>query len=482
MDRTEDRAARASPPLRLAGRTLPGSRRARLLWLLSRADWGALFSLGLVFLVAQALVVSRGPTDFCTDYVSAQRVMQGLQPYVPLHCSAGAVSFPHGLYEYDTHPPSSVLLLLPFALLPLRQATLIWGLCALAAYLVSGALLLKALGWYSLRGAALFLLGSVLWLPLLFSETFLNFEQLLTLLLTAAWGLSRRGRHGWSGWLLGMAGLLKLWPAALLLLPLIQRRWRAALVGGVTLACGALLALLVVGRAAYAAYLGPVRLNETLAAPSDANVSLVGAVARLWTGVPGVPPLLPGLSVPAAVLLAQGLAALLLAGIVALLWWSYRRGASEAVELLSQGLLVTALVLAFPITWYWMVITLLVPCATTLLALRQLPRPPRWWIALAIGGLLPMAGPGWVAIRLPVWLQQARIASPASWQLLVLGLPTVGLLCFVGAQCWLLCRASAARASQTTCESASIAREAQSGKQRLARSLEGESGDFGEGN
>jgi hypothetical protein len=419
--------------------------RPRLLWLLGRVGWSALLTLGLIFVVAQVFVVSQGPTDFCTDYTSAERVLAGLQPYIPLHCSAGAASFPSGLHEYDTHPPSSVLLLLPFALLSLGQATLIWGFGALAAYLVSGALLLKEMGWFSLRGWALFVGGSILWLPFLFSETFLNFEQLLTLLIIVAWLLARRKRDAWSGWVLGMAGLLKLWPAALLLLPLVQRRWRAALVGAVTLACGTLLALPVVGPAAYAAYLGPVRLNETRAAPSDANVSLVGMVARLFTGTPGsLPPLLPGLDVTEALLLAEGLAALFLAGVVVLIWRSHRRGRSEAVELLSQGLLVTALLLAFPITWYWMLITLLVPCATTLLALGQLPRPPRWWFALLLGGLVPAAGPGWAMIRLPVWLQGLHIASPANWQLLVLAVPTVGLLCFAGAQAWLLWRASGA--------------------------------------
>jgi hypothetical protein len=431
------------------------------MWLLGRVGWSVLLTLGLLFLVAQVFVVSQGPTDFCTDYTAVQRVLQGLQPYIPLHCSAGAASFANGLREFDTHPPSSILLLLPFALLALGQATVIWGYAALVAYLGSLALLLKELGWSSLRGWALFVGGSILWLPLLFSETFLNFEQLLTLLVVVAWLLARRKRDGWSGWVLGMAGLLKLWPAALLLLPLVQRRWRAVLVGGVTLAGGTLLALPVVGQAAYAAYLGPVRLNETQAAPSDANVSLVGMVARLFTGIPpSLPPLLPGLSLPEAMLLAEGLAALFLAGVVALIWWSQRRGASEATELLSQGLLVTALLLAFPITWYWMLITLLVPAATTLLALRQLPRPPRWWFALLLGGLVPAAGPGWAAIRLPVWLQGLHITDPANWQLLALALPGVGLLCFAGAEAWLLWRASAPqRSSISTSQHSTLQQE-----------------------
>ncbi len=444
MGGEEEQAARSAHE-RNPGRGVPNHPHGRLLWVLSRAGWGVLLLLGLVVSCWQVLVVSQGPTDFCTDYTAAERVRQGLQPYIPLHCSAGSFSFPNGLREYDTHPPSSVLLLLPFALLSMSQAVLIWGLCSLAAYLASGALLLKELGWYTLRGGALFVVGSMLWLPFLFSETFLNFGQILTLLLIIAWLLARRGQHGWAAWLLGMAGLLKLWPAALLLLLPIQGRWRPALVGGVTLALGMLLALLVVGPDAYVTYLGPVRLNETLAAPSEANVSLVGAVARLFTGLPsGLAPLLPGLSLMAGVALAEGLAALFLVGVVGLLWWSYRRGDSEVVDLLSMGLLVTALLLAFPMTWYWMLITLLLPCATTLLALRQLPRPPRWWLALLVGGLLPVAGPGWIAIRLPEWLQQVEHAGPVAWHFLVLGLPTVGLLCFAGAQAWLLWRVSAA--------------------------------------
>ncbi len=425
-----DSSARGSAP------TTP---RARLRWRLGRVGWGVLLLLGLAFLLWQVIVVSQGPTDFCTDYTSAQRVIAGLQPYIPLHCSAGSSSFPAGVHEYDTHPPSSVLLLLPFALLSMSHATLIWGLCSLAAYLASGALLLKELGWYSLRGTALLIISSVVWLPLLFSETFLNFEQLLTLLLVVAWLLARRSHDGWAGWLLGMAGLLKLWPAGLLLLPLIQRRWRPLLVGILTLAGGALLALLVVGPAAYTVYLGPVRVNETLAAPADANVSLVGAVARLFTGIA------PGMSSAAAVLLAEGLAVLLLAGVVALIWRRQQQGRSEVVDLLSQGLLVTALLLVFPILWYWMLITILLPCATTLLALRQLPRPPRWWAALLLGGLLPLAGPGWLAIRLPAWLPHVQTTGPAWWQLLVIGWPTIGLLCFAGAQAWLLWRVGAAQ-------------------------------------
>src|SRR6185437_2131201 len=129
--------------------------------------------------------------------------------------------------------------------------------------------------------------------------------------------------------------------------------------------------------------------------------------------------------------------------------WCHRRGPSEAVELLSQGLLITTLLLVFPITWYWMLIVLLLPCAATLLALRQLPRPPRWWLALLVGSLVPAAGPGWAVIRLPGWLQQAHLVGPAAWQLLLIGLPTVGLLCFAGAQVWLLWHARISQARET---------------------------------
>ncbi len=430
----------------LQGRSPGGSARprVRLLWVLGTSGWGTLLSVSLLVLVNQVVQASQGMTDFCTDYTTAQRVLQGVQPYVPLHCTAGSVHFPSPVQEYNAHPPTAVLFLLPFTLLPLKSATLLWGLLSLAAYLTSGLLLLDILGWRSLRGLALFTGGSLLWLPFVFSEQMLNLGQMLTLLVAAACVFERRGRAGWSGWLIGLASLLKLWPAGLIAGALVRRQWCQAIIGGWVLVVGTVLALLVTGPGAYAAYLGPVERNERYVTPSDANVSLVAAVARPFSGIPGtLPPLISGLSLPSAVLLGEVVAGLVLLGALGLIWRCARRSQSELAAWLSQGFLVTMLLLAFPVNPYWGQVTLLVPGAAILLALRQLPRLPRWWWVLFWVGLAEPLGAGWLLIRLPWWLVQGGVIAPSGWMTLLFGLPTIGFCMLAVAQAWLLWRASA---------------------------------------
>jgi hypothetical protein len=101
-------------------------------------------------------------------------------------------------------------------------------------------------------------------------------------------------------------------------------------------------------------------------------------------------------------------------------------------------MLVTTLLLVFPVSWYWMLIALLLPYTTTLLALRKLARPPRWWYVLLILGVLPTLGPGWAALRFGWDLTLSHAGGPAGWEALLFDISTLGLLVFIGAQSWLL--------------------------------------------
>lgn len=414
--------------------------RENILWILSRTGWAVLLVLGLFFLIQQVIAVSQGPTDFCNDYLAAQRARLGLLPYVPLNCTAGAAHFPPPIQEYDTHPPFSLLFLLGWSLLPLQPATLLWGLWCLLAYLASGFLLLRELGWRSWKGLACFTLGSVLWLPLVYSEQMLNLGQTLTLLVVGAWVLERRGRQGWSGVLIGLAGLLKLWPAGLLLLSLLRRQWRQAIYGGITLLAGTLVTLWIPGLSAYSAYLGPVQRNERYVVPSDVNDSLVAAIARPFTGIPGaLPPLIPGVSLSTAIGLGEGFA--LLIGLGALGWIAWlgtRREADEGASLLSWGLLVTILLLIFPVNPFWGQVTLILPAATLVLARRQLPKAPRGWLFLLAVGLAEPLGLGWLFPTLLWNLVLSGRLPRAGWETLVLGLPSLLLLLLAGALAWAL--------------------------------------------
>ncbi len=416
-------------------------RRARLFWFLNSFVCGVLLLVGLAVLVEQVFRASQGVTDFCQDYVAAFRLVHGEPPYLPLRLWAGpiACSLPGA---YDAHPPASVLLFVPFGLLPQIPATVLWGFCLLAAYLASGALLLQALGWLSLRGLALFVIASLYWQPLIGAEGAQNLWQLLILLLVASWRLEHSGRYRWAGGLLGLAGLLKIWPAALLLGAMVRGRWRLALAGWLALILGMLLAWLFLGPDAYATYLGPVRAGENESIAVVGNISLVGAVARLFIGDPPfLPPGVRGLTLNQAVLVGEGVAGLLLVGALAFIWWCHRRRPCQAADDLQQGLLVTVLLLAFPLTWHFGLILLLLPGALMVLALRQVPLPPRWWFILLVVSLLPLLAP-YSLFTFAQGLLEQQGAGVAWLALLICTLPTAGLALFAGAQGYLLWRAT----------------------------------------
>jgi hypothetical protein len=430
----KDTVARQEPAPRQTRPRLTMPPGDRLFPVLRALGWSLLLILGLRLMVLNALVASQRANDFCQDYLAARQVLLGMSPYSPLLASPDYHLCMSPL-TYDAHPPFSVLLVLPLGLLPRVAASTCWAVLALACYLACGALLLKALGWWTLRGAALFVAGSLVWVPFSGSQYSQNFAEVLMLLVLASWLLERSGHQSFAGIALGLAVLLKIWPLVLFAIVLIRRRDKLALAGAATILLGTLATVLAFGFQTYATYLGPVLHQEAVDVPQSVNVSLAGALARLWTGFddPAIlvfSPLFSGLSVSEAVLLGEGAAALLVLGTLALVVWGLRHAQGKAMEWVCRGLLVTALLLGFPISWNWGVITLLLPLGTTLLALRHLPRPPRWWFVVLGLGLALLVNPE----RLPFLMARAYPLFASA----VFSLPTLGLLLFALAQAQLL--------------------------------------------
>jgi hypothetical protein len=371
------------------------------------------------------------PTDFCQDYLAARYFWDGMPTYSPVHCWKGVIYDPVTV-EYNSHPPASVLFFLPFGLLPRLQANLLFGLLSLLSYLAAGVLLLRELGWFSWRGVTLFLLGSLFWQPFTLSEQLLNFSQVLLVLLAVAWLLERRGHPRAAGIVLGIASLLKIWPGLLLVGAAITQRWRLALAGVGTIVAGGLVSLLIFGSSSYATYLWVIAPNERVWLPGGGNVSLVGAITRPFVGYGDILPIVPNwgaLSLHQAVLLGEGVAGVLLALLLGLIWrWWSKHGASWLVV---QALLLTASLLLFPLTWAHGLLLLVFVGALLVLAVRE-AAVPRWWRTLLAGSLLPLVEPGWT-LALPLWVQ----ASPA-WAQLLIALPTVGLLGLLALLAYLL--------------------------------------------
>lgn len=410
--------------------------------------WGAVLLAGVALLLWQVYQTSQEASDFCQDYVAAQRLLHG----EPVYAVIGTWLGKGQCLAYDAHPPASVLFFSPFGVLPYMQAALLWGLLSLAAYLVSGLLLLQALGWPRLRGMALFVAASVCWAPLTGAQHTQNLGQVLLLLLILAWLAERKGRSGLAGVLLGAAGLLKLWPLLLLAGALVWRRGRLLLASAATVAVGTALSLALLGVRAYTAYFGPVQMNEHLSVPDVSNVSLVGALLRFALVPAEIPflrrPRIPEPTLSHAIFLAELVSGVVLVAALALIWWCRRRAPWEAVALLSHSLLVTLTVLIFPIIWQWGLITLLLPGALIVLALRRLPGAPRGWIVLLWAGILPLLVPGRALVdalsSLLTHLHLVALAGLLSQALVnwPLALAPFALVCCTLAQMGLLWRAA----------------------------------------
>jgi hypothetical protein len=205
---------------------------------------------------------------------------------------------------------------------------------------------------------------------------------------------------------------------------------------------GTLLALLVAGPAAFAAYAGPVRIAEDgwVSIGYAGNVSLTGMVVGLLVGYSGSAnrqtPSVTGVHAATAVLLGEALSAVLILGGIGLVWWKRRALEDEAGSSLAFGLLVSLIVVAFPLSWPWALITLFLPVATLVLALRRQPRVPRWWWWLL--------GASMVLLNMEFVLLLAFIHQIHRLDKLEAVAPTVGMLLFVAAQAYLLARQPAA--------------------------------------
>ena len=258
-------------------------------WNASLIKGAAVASLALLFSAAMVRVVTPNASearDFFRDYSSARNLVSGkpvygsqeqlLQEYLgPL---------PHVETVYNGHPPTSVLLALPFVWTDYVHATQLWGWLSLGALGLSLAIFLSEMKWsLTIEQWMLVLMGLTFWPPLWLHIGYGQFGLVILLLITLAWRAARTGRDAYAGCLIGLAAAIKIFPAFLFLYFILRRRWRAAsfvalsfiLVNAVTLA--------IVGVRAYRDYLaiGLPHLSRFIA--HDRNSSLTGFFSRLFS-------------------------------------------------------------------------------------------------------------------------------------------------------------------------------------------------------
>jgi alpha-1,2-mannosyltransferase len=291
--------------------------------------------------------------DLCQDAVAVHRLLSGQPLYAPV-TSCGVL---HNL----PHPPAATLLLIPFLVLPIGWGALLWDLTMLAALgaaltLIARELRLRPGPWR--LGLALAFVA--VWPPLLGTLLEGQIAPLLLLLFVLTWRAARRGRGGWAGLALGLAAVLRLYPALLLVYFALRRDWRATLVGGVTVAVGSLALLPVIGVGGYLDYaLRQVPANTADWIISVNNVSLSGLAYHLFVGHAQLTPLLAAPTL--ATLVSRALLAALLVLLVVVTF--LRRRAPQRRDEGTFLAYLPAMLLISPLTWsHYLVVTLL-PCA-----------------------------------------------------------------------------------------------------------------------
>jgi Glycosyltransferase family 87 len=307
-------------------------------------------------------------SDFFQDWASGRNWWTGLPVYtdhrVTIPRYIGSVD-PYCLrVGFNAHPPSSVLMVIPWALLGYREALLAWNLLSLGMLLASLEIIRRSLELPLTLGLILpavtfLLLGQ----PLLMQFFHGQWNLILLLLVTASWTSERSGRPYWAGVLLGTATAIKLFPAFLFLYFLMRRQWIAVIAGAVAFGMLTGLTAGLLGPETYRVYLHDVLPKLGTNRSSWYNASLIGFWTKLLDPATAVQHVVPlwrsGMTLRVAILLT-------VIAVMATVAWVVRRANTRAALDHAFGLAVTGMLLVSPITWDHSFVLLLFPISILL--------------------------------------------------------------------------------------------------------------------
>jgi hypothetical protein len=314
--------------------------------------------------------------DFSQEWCSVQNYLHGEPVYgdreTALQRFLGYYRDPNSndtfFLSVNAHPPTSVLVALPFCWLSYPEAFEVWNVFSLlclgaSLWIVIRQLGLHVTGWGLLAGWALLLFCS----PLNQQFGQGNWNLLLMLLLTGAWALERSDKPGWAGVLLGLATAIKLFPAFLLLYYAARGRWRVVITGTAAFLAATLLTASVLGMDAYIMYYRDVMPKMADFRGWWINASFAGLFNKLFDGSSGhTTPLVY------SPMLAKAVAGLCISIVCGILWVAARRTRTSREQDLTFGLAVVTLLLIAPLTWDHYFLLLLAPLAVLWKDLRRL--------------------------------------------------------------------------------------------------------------
>jgi Glycosyltransferase family 87 len=358
---------------------MPGPLRA--IWLFVGLPFALLLSWGLVWHIRPATHPYR---DLTQDWLSARCYFDGQSIYtrhresVPQYLGRVYPSRDWNV-EVNAHPPASVLVLLPLALLPHDAAALLWNLVSVAmlftvVWIVMGRWGLNCDVWYSLA-ASCFLTAST---PMAAQGALAQLNGLLVLLVALSWVCDRNGKQMLAGGFVGLAAAMKLYPAFLLLYFAWTRRWRVVAVASTVFLVVHVAAVLVFGSRDVLEYIQQIVPEVNTWSSAWLNCSVAGFWYRLFdvTDV-GTRELWH------APQLARIFTFLTCGAIAAAVGWGAWRAQHRAQRDLAFAACVVGMLLVSPITWDHSLLMLIVPVCIVWYYLGTTARSQ-----LLLGGLL----------------------------------------------------------------------------------------------
>jgi hypothetical protein len=181
--------------------------------------WWILIGIGVVYTMGIAIDVAvraESTTDFRDFWENAVHFRE-----------TGEIAADLGVHNYL---PFFTIFVLPWGLLPLRVASVAFVVLSLVLFAMTVALAERLLNERARPGPrAAMLAALVLVIPYVHSCAVLgNMGLLILFLIVTAWFLVEHGREWEAGLALGLAALIKLLPALLIVFFLLKRRWRVA--------------------------------------------------------------------------------------------------------------------------------------------------------------------------------------------------------------------------------------------------------------
>jgi hypothetical protein len=386
----------------------------------------ALIALALLGLWQLVSTVRTSPAywhDFAQDYIAAEDVLAGRNPYRPQNERVGQlfnIPTPSEGPAYSFHPPTTIPFFLPLAPLPYPLAFAIWDVVQLACLWVVVDLTARALD-RPLSPA----LGIVVALALVavwpITQSFVEGQLNIPVAagLVACWYALRARRPVLAGIALGLAVGLKPLAGLFVLWALWRRQWRLLVAAGATLVVLGLVGVTLAGVQGTIDYVtAAYPMHAELWPGYQDNASPQGLYTHLfgpsdWRPRPPYPT--PGLS--RALTLATWAVA------VSLLFWRLGRRPPAAERLNRELAAVGAtMLLVTPIIWPHYYAVLVAPIA--IFATYHWQRRAWAWLALLAAALLLL----WVPRDLHAWLERHALAPRAYGTMQLPGLLAVYLI------------------------------------------------------